>query len=374
MTTLADLVQQPIPKDEQSDRQSVRVQAKAQFDHLGFPTSKWENWKYVDIDSLLSQSIGGFKPSTVTVTGYDVGSSMSDLALGCDTSPFSYLNTAYFTDSTDLIIDQTVDQPIVIEYQPSQWCYSRFNIRVAKGVSATIFLRSLPEQVGFENRFIDIALAEHASLSLIQSDVGIGGHQLSSLMVSLQESSQFDTNAYVNGLLLGRRDTQVDFYGENATAALRGVGLHRDQQQYFNHLTINHHVGNCNCEQQFKTILTDKAIAEFSGLVFVEKKAHGTDSSQLNETLLLSDYARALSRPQLRIDADDVECAHGATVGQLNPEEIFYVRSRGLTEYAAKQMLTYGFAESVLNHIDDSAIKKQLLIALKKEVQGYVQD
>jgi Fe-S cluster assembly protein SufD len=115
----------------------------------------------------------------------------------------------------------------------------------------------------------------------------------------------------------------------------------------------------------------DYALSEFSGLVFVEKNAHGTNSSQLNQTLLLSDQARALSRPQLRIDADDVECAHGATVGQLNPDEIFYIQSRGMTQQKAKQLLTYGFAKEVLTDVPDPKIKTMLLEMLQSEASDY---
>ena len=384
----SDCVTDQLPNGSDTGLLAIKKKAKAHFDKIGFPTQKQESWKYVDVDSLLSQSYETVTSVNFKVSGYkgqtDLVADLSDtLALGCSTSPFSYLNTAYFSDAITVVIEKSIQEPIIIKYQPTAFCYPRLNIRVKDGVSATVFLQAMPVQTipvqttsggGVENRMIDVQLDQKASLSLIQCDMGHTGYQLSSLIVSLQEGSHFNNVSYNQNNIFSRRDTQVDFYGENATATLRGIGLYRDSQQYFNHLTINHHVGNCNCKQLFKTVLTDKAISEFSGLVFVNKGAHGTDSSQLNHNLLLSDNARALSRPQLRIDADDVECAHGATVGQLNPDEVFYIRSRGITDQYAKQLLTFGFAQEVLDYIDNESIKLELVGYLKKEINCYVND
>ena len=123
---------------------------------------------------------------------------------------------------------------------------------------------------------------------------------------------------------------------------------------------------NCFCKQHFKSILTQDAVSEFSGLVYVAKGSHGVDSQQLNQNLLFSDSARVLSRPQLKIDADDVQCAHGSTIGQLNPEEIHYIKSRGLTEQEAKSLLTFGFAEEIINEISDDTVKKELTSVVKQ--------
>ena len=372
LSTLSTLIQAPIPFDEISDRHECRLAAKSYLDQVGLPHSKLENWKYLDIDALLSQRLGEMTPGTLqSISGYNGEGAVSTISLGCDSSPLSYLNTAYFLNPIDIVIDHDASAPIVIDFSPSRWCCSRFNIRVASGVSATLFIQTSGTDSEFENRFIDIELADNSTLFCVQADHHVTGQQFFSMNVSLQQHASFNYVGFVTGVGLGRRDVQVDFYGEKAFASLQGIGLHRNQDQFFNHLTINHHVGNCECKQLFKSILMDNALTEFSGLVFVEKKAHGTNSAQLNQTLLLSDQARALSRPQLRIDADDVECAHGATVGQLNPDEIFYIQSRGMTAQQAKQLLTYGFAEEVLADVPDPQIKTALLELLQSEVAAY---
>ncbi len=361
---------------------ALKKQAKAIFDKVGFPTQKNESWKYVDVKSLVSQWGETATSITFKRSGYEACDPVpDDLSLGCSTSPFSYLNTAYFSDAMTLVITETTEKPITVEYESTSFCYPRLNVRVKAGVSATVVLKTTGQMPagdnGVENRMVDIALDQQASLSFIQDDGVAVNQRLSSLVVSLQKDAHFKSwcvvqDNPVENTSFTRHDTQVDFYGENATAVIRGVGLLSGKQEYFNHLTINHHVGDCNCKQLFKTILTDKAVSEFSGLVCVNKGAHGTDSSQLNKTLLLSDNARVLSRPQLRIDADDVECAHGATVGQLDPDEVFYIRSRGLTEQQAHSILTFGFVQDVLDNIDNEPIKLALESRLKQEISRYV--
>jgi len=366
---------------------ALKKQAKATFDKVGFPTQKDESWKYVDVKSLVSQWGATVTPVIVKSTGYEGQDQCpDDLSLGCSTSPFSYLNTAYFSDAMTLVVTETTEEPITVAYEPTSFCYPRLNIRVKAGVSATVVLKTTGQMStgdnGVENRMVDIALDQQASLSFIQDDGVAMNQRFSSLVVSLQKDAHFKSwcvvqdnpvqDNPVENTSFTRHDTQVDFYGKNATAVIRGVGLLSGKQEYFNHLTINHHVGDCNCKQLFKTILTDKAVSEFSGLVCVNKGAHGTDSSQLNKTLLLSDNARVLSRPQLRIDADDVECAHGATVGQLDPDEVFYIRSRGLTEQQAHSILTFGFVQDVLDTIDNESIKLALESRLKQEISRYV--
>mgnify|MGYP003998995873 FL=1 len=179
-------------------------------------------------------------------------------------------------------------------------------------------------------------------------------------MIYLYENSKCSHLTFVTNSRIVRHDTEVHFYEEGADLKCSGVGILKDNEQFYNHLKINHYSKNCTAAQFFKNILDDKAIAEFSGLVFVQEGAHGVDSTQSNKTLLLSDNARVLSRPQLKIDADDVLCAHGSTIGQLNPEEIFYITSRGLTPKQAKALLVYGFAEEIIINIKDNTLKTKL--------------
>jgi Fe-S cluster assembly protein SufD len=123
---------------------------------------------------------------------------------------------------------------------------------------------------------------------------------------------------------------------------------------------IDHQVPNCTSRQNYKGVLNDKSRAVFNGIVFVREYAHGTDAQQSNKNLLLSNDARVDTKPQLEIFNDDVKCSHGATVGQLEDEELFYLLTRGLPENLARNLLTYGFAEEIINKIDVDSIKNEL--------------
>ena len=127
------------------------------------------------------------------------------------------------------------------------------------------------------------------------------------------------------------------------------------------HSIIDHTVPNCISHQTYKGVLNDKSRGVFNGKVFVRENAHGTDAQQSNKNLLLSNDARVDTKPQLEIFNDDVKCSHGATVGQLEEEELFYLLTRGLPETLAKNLLTYGFAEEIIRKIGIEAIKSNLM-------------
>ncbi len=122
-------------------------------------------------------------------------------------------------------------------------------------------------------------------------------------------------------------------------------------QHHDTHSIIDHTVPNCKSHQNYKGVLNDNSRGVFNGKVMVRENAHGTDAQQSNKNLLLSNDARVDTKPQLEIFNDDVKCAHGATVGQLEEEELFYLLSRGLNESLARNLLTYGFAEEIVNKI-----------------------
>ena len=131
-------------------------------------------------------------------------------------------------------------------------------------------------------------------------------------------------------------------------------------QHHDTHSMIDHTVPNCTSHQTYKGVINDNARGVFNGKVFVRENAHGTDAQQSNKNLLLSDSARVDTKPQLEIFNDDVKCSHGATVGQLEDEELFYLLARGLPTDLAKNLLTYGFAEEVINKIGIDEIKSEL--------------
>ena len=150
---------------------------------------------------------------------------------------------------------------------------------------------------------------------------------------------------------------QSDFLGEGINHNLKGLYVLKNSQACHNQVIFNHNKPNCSSNQLFKGILNDKSRAEFSGIIKVKEKANGTAAKQLNKNLLLSPEAKVDTRPQLEIKADDVKCSHGATIGQLQSEEIFYLLSRGISREKALEILTFGFAEEIIETISIPSLK-----------------
>jgi Fe-S cluster assembly protein SufD len=169
---------------------------------------------------------------------------------------------------------------------------------------------------------------------------------------SVSASLQRDCRCWIQCLssptALVRHHLDIDFYGENAEVYLSGCGALGDGESVHHQLELKHRVPNCFSSQSFKVSLDGKSRASFDGMIEVSKGADGTDAHQLNRYLVLSDEARASGKPQLKIYAHDVSCAHGSTTGSLDDEELFYLSSRGLSKAAGEALLSRGFVEEVL--------------------------
>jgi Fe-S cluster assembly protein SufD len=161
------------------------------------------------------------------------------------------------------------------------------------------------------------------------------------------------------GALVRNNVTSV-LAGEGVECTLNGLSLATSHQHVDNHTTIDHSSPRCNSHELYKSILDEKAKGVFNGKIFVRKDAQKTDARQTNKTLLLSDNAIVDTKPQLEIFADDVKCTHGATVGQLDDEQIFYLRSRGIGDVEARDILTFAFASDVINRVHIEALRGQL--------------
>jgi Fe-S cluster assembly protein SufD len=376
MTTLLEQLQN-VSVDATAPQwlQNKQSEALKHFQTKGFPAQSDEAWKYVDIENVISSAASLVSESAalpeeqagLKVSALLEANAENNFSTGIDQTVFSFLNTLHCKDGVHLHVTGTVANTIRFDSSPT-----RLVIVVEPGAKAEVYITDT-NQTDSTNTMIDVTLKEGAELSIIRAAYKNSNVRFASFKADLYKDAQLYTNLFVQGSQLNRYDTQVNFHEEGADAQLRGVGLISGESQYYNHLLINHFSPGCTCKQEFKNILTDKAVTEFSGVVYVHKDSHETDSQQHNSNLLLSDNARALSRPQLIIDADDVECAHGSTIGQLNPEEIFYIKSRGLSEKEAKSLLTYGFAEEIIDYIETEDIHNQLESLLREEVSRYAE-
>lgn len=173
----------------------------------------------------------------------------------------------------------------------------------------------------------------------------------------------------LNGKLI-RNKIMVNFNDEYAVADLNGLYLMDKQQESETEINVYHNKPNCSSNQLFKGILDDVAKSSFVGHVFVDYGAKGTVALQNNKNMLLTDKAKVNTRPFLEIYNDDVKCSHGATVGQLNPEALFYLRTRCISERSARMLLMYAFCEDVLSKSDIEELKENLGDLIKRRLQG----
>jgi Fe-S cluster assembly protein SufD len=183
---------------------------------------------------------------------------------------------------------------------------------------------------------------------------------VASTRAELGRAAHYDLTTITLGAQLSRHNVEVSLGSEGAECWVDGLYLVGTGQHTDTHSLIDHRVPRCTSHQNYKGILDGRSRAVFNGRVYVHPDAQQTDAFQSNKNLLLSNEARVDTKPQLEIFADDVKCAHGATVGQLEEEELFYLVSRGLRPALARNLLTYGFAEEIVEKIKIGSIKRQL--------------
>ena len=229
------------------------------------------------------------------------------------------------------------------------------------GSKATIVESYASIAKSFTNSAIQIFVEDNANIThyRVQKDAP-DAFNVGTTEVSLGRGSRYDSTNINLGGALSRHDIDLKFTAEGGEAFVDGLYMLNGMQHHDTHSIIAHTVPNCISHQTYKGVLNDTSRGVFNGKVMVRENAHGTDAEQSNKNLLLSDTARVDTKPQLEIFNDDVKCSHGATVGQLEEEELFYLLTRGLPETLAKNLLTYGFAEAIIRKIGIESIKSEL--------------
>ena len=193
---------------------------------------------------------------------------------------------------------------------------------------------------------------------------------VSTVQVSQARSSSFTSHSISFGGALARNDVNVALNGDGAECTLNGLYITANEQHVDNHTVIDHLKPHCSSRELYKGILDDRSSAVFNGSIIVRKDAQKTDARQSNKNLLLSEGATINSKPQLEINADDVKCTHGTSIGHLDEDSIYYLRSRGVGLNEARTVLTYGFANDVLNRMKLDAVRVRLECALLARLSG----
>jgi Fe-S cluster assembly protein SufD len=200
------------------------------------------------------------------------------------------------------------------------------------------------------------AIVEHCKFQ----DESLSAFHVATLHADLGRNSNFTSHSMITGARLSRNNIKTALNGEGIECILNGLYLTNGDQLADHHMIVEHAKAHCNSHEYFNGILNGRSRGVFHGRILVQPEAQKTDAKQTNKNLLLSDDATIDTKPQLEIYADDVKCTHGATIGQLNEESIFYLRARGIGLETARRMLIHAFAGEIIDRIKCRAAREEL--------------
>ena len=335
--------------------------------------------------NLSTQIAESFKKSGVVVSSLAAASSENLAAieshLGSHTelqdNIFAALNTSFLHEGALIIVPRniSVETPIHLLFVATQKEVSSHPrcLLIAEPNSRVTVIEdyvTLREETYITNTVAEFILADSAHVNhvRIQRDSKEAFH-IANCSVSLAQKSNYQSVSIAFGARISRYNLNVLLKGEGAECTADGLALISNRQLADTHACIDHIKPHCTSHQLHKCIIDDSAHAVFNGKIIVRPDAQLTNSTQSNRNLLLTSKARIDTKPQLEIFADDVKCAHGATIGQLDNEEIFYLKSRGLSEVTARDLLTYAFGAEVIERIPVASLKLRLEQVVHKQTQ-----
>jgi Fe-S cluster assembly protein SufD len=394
----------------------LRARAMARFAETGFPTIRDEAWKYTDLRRLARASFatapatppsvsrpaltpwlvdgaapvavyvdGRFAPSLSSLDGLPTGVRLLSLAqvlgetpalveghLGKIVDPnmgLAALNTAMMQDGAVLVLDKgtTIDRPLQMLHLASDGgsfaLHPRLLVIAGENSAATLVesFAALGGAQGFTDAVAEIAVGPGARIRHVRlQEESVTSWHVGLTGVRIARDAGYDGFVVNAGARLSRTEIRVRLDGRGAECRLDGATLMRGRQHADVTTDIEHASGHATSRQQFKAVLDDQSRSVFQGRVVVDKDARRTDAQQSNRNLLLSHGARADSKPELIINADDVKCSHGATVGDLDRNALFYLRARGIDEVTARSLLVEGFVRELVDAVADVAVRGRI--------------
>ena len=292
---------------------------------------------------------------------------------------FLALNTAFAADGVWLRVgeDVSLDAPLHLLFVASgaadHVAHPLLVVECAPGSAATVVehYAATHDSAYFNNVVTRATLGERASLThyKLQRESTRAFH-VSTLSVQQAAESRFRSHSVSVGAALARHDINVLLDAPGARCTLNGLYMGGGRQHVDYHTRVDHAKPACTSEEDYRGILDGRARGVFNGRVWVHPGAQQTDARQSNRNLLLSRNAEVDTKPQLEIYADDVKCAHGATVGQLDERMVFYLRARGLDESTARSLLTYGFARDLVDRMEHPAVREMVGAAMLDRLPG----
>jgi Fe-S cluster assembly protein SufD len=402
-----------------------RAQALERANALTVPTTRDEEWRFTDISSLTKTSFqpaarvalpemselsafavpeaaislvfvdgvytpelssGKKLPDGIVVASLAAALSANDPAIephlarhaGFENDVFTALNTAFLRDGAYIHIgkDRKYAAPVHLLHVTTQTeaaAYPRCLVVAEAGSECTVIedYVTLTDGAYFNDAVTEIVAGEGARVRHVrlQRESAAAFH-IANCAVALARGAAYASHAVSLGARLSRLNLNVLQQGEGVEVKMDGLALISGRQLADSHTLMDHARPSGKCQQLYKCIVGGGAHAVFNGKIVVRPGAQLTDSAQQNRTLLLSDRARVDAKPQLEIFADDVKCAHGAAIGQLDAEQLFYLQSRGLATQSARNLLTYAFAAEVVDRIPVPSLVKRLEKAVLAQTQA----
>lgn len=378
----------------------LRKSAFERFSTLGFPATRDEDWRFTNVAPIartqfeyapaatadpqsLTPFTGGIRlifvngrfqaPASTLPEGLAAGILADDVNehlaryATFQTNAFVALNTAFLGDAASVRIgrDAVIDEPIQLIYITVPGAgpvasHPRTLIVVEGNAKCTLVETYVGTGAYFTNAVTEIVAEAGASVDhyKIQQE-SLSAFHVATLQTELGRGAVYSTTSISLGGSLVRNNSNVRL-AEGSDATLNGLYLARGTQHVDNQLTVDHAKPNASSQELYKGILDDRATAAFNGRILVRRDAQKTHAKQTNKNLILSDDAVVNTKPELQILADDVRCTHGATIGQLDPEAAFYLQSRGIGIAEARRILTYAFAQDVVDRIKVPELRNSL--------------
>ena len=403
-----------------------RKNALKRFESKGFPTKKDELWKYTSLKSIIQKDYslsvksnpnvglkdikkysindidsykivfvdGVFNPflSNTTHDGMDICVLSAALSktkykktinkyfnkIVPEDQSLASLNTSYTQEGAYIYIPKSVlpEDPVQILHFSSGknkplWLQPRNLIIVEENARVEIIERhqSLRAHEGVTNSLTEVYAQKNSFIDYykIQNDL-----ETSNLIDNTYIDQQRDSNVRVHTFSFGGKLTRnnLNFYhkDENIQSTLKGLTILEADQHVDHNTLVNHAQPNCESHQDYKGIFSERSVGVFNGKILVDQIAQKTNAFQQNNNILIDNKAKVNSKPQLEIFADDVKCSHGCTIGQLDKEALFYLKSRGIPEKEAIALLTYGFANSILKSVNIPSLKKRINSLISKKL------
>ncbi|MCA9295820.1 MAG: Fe-S cluster assembly protein SufD [Phycisphaerales bacterium] len=413
--------------DSASPIHALRENAFASFQAMGMPTLRDEAWRYTSVKPITQTTFTAASDANVSASqltpflfdGLDAyrlvfvnGSYTPELSsqdalpngvrvlsiadalrdapqtitpwraqrTPADHQAFIALNTAMIEDGAFIHLAKNIvcDRPIHVLCVTSAGGATivtspRLLIVAEQNAQATVIEQhaGLDDGARLTNAVTEIIALENANVDYyrVQRENAETFHT-SGLLVSQEQDSTIVCNGSTWGGALTRNEVHAALNGTNCDVTFNGLMMTSETQHVDNALRINHFKPHCRSWQYYKSILADESKSIFTGRIYVAEDAQKTDAKQTNKNLLLSPKAHVTTRPQLEIFADDVKCTHGATIGEVEPSQLFYLQARGIRADAARSLLTFAFANEVLQEIRIDAIRRQLERLLLARLPG----